>query len=281
VHPVLFRIGSLLIPAYGAMAALGVVLALLLAQRTARVVRLNAGRIWNLCVIALFAALAASRLLLVIANWGDVVRRPSWILSLGVIHHPLLGAVGALAGVFCAATYARANLLPMRATADVLAAPLALGLAFEQFGALLAGSGFGLAAPTSLPWAVTYTSPLALQWGGAPLGIPLQPVQAYAALGFLTLSIVLFFWLPRSRRRGDVAGFCLMGDGVILYLTELARNRVGRGSLFGGALDGPQIAAVALVLVGALLLRERIASRQPTESRKVAPASANGEAQNG
>jgi len=279
VYPVLFRIGSILIPAYGAMAALGVVFALLLAQRTARIARLNAGHLWNLCVLALFAALVASRLLLVVANWSDVVRHPSWILSLGMIHHPLLGAVGALAGAACGALYARAAKLPILAAADALAPPLALGLAFEQWGALLAGSGFGVDASKGLPWAVTYTNPFAALWGGAPLDVPLQPVQAYASFGFLALFAFLLLWLPRRRQQGDVAGLWFMGTGVVVFVTEIWRNRVGRGTFFRGALDGPQIAAIALVLAGGFLLRERAFAHPQQAGPAAAPASAAGQAQ--
>ena len=50
------------------MAALGVLLALFLAQRTARVAGVNPGQVWNLCVVSLFAALVAQRLLLVAIN---------------------------------------------------------------------------------------------------------------------------------------------------------------------------------------------------------------------
>jgi phosphatidylglycerol:prolipoprotein diacylglycerol transferase len=151
--------------------------------------------------------------------------------------------------------------MPLLATADALAPPLALGLAFEQCGALLAGSGYGL--PSTAPWAVTYTSPLAALWSGTPLGIPLHPVQAYAALLFLTLSIFLFIWLPARRQPGDVTGFWLLGMGVAIYMTELVRDPEGRGAILQGALDGPQIAAVVMVLAGAVALRERKSSALP------------------
>ncbi len=98
VHPVLFHLGAILIPSYGAMAALGVLLALFLAQRTARIAGVNAGEVWNLCVLALFAALVAQRLLLVAINWSELRRHPAWMLGLAMIHHPLLAAAGALAG---------------------------------------------------------------------------------------------------------------------------------------------------------------------------------------
>jgi len=82
-------------------------------------------------------------------------------------------------------------------------------------------------------------------------------VQLYAAIAFLTLSILLLVLLPLRRQPGDLAGIALMGAGITVYITEIWRDWEGRGSLFHGAMDGPQLAAVILVLVAALLLRER------------------------
>ena len=266
MHPVLFHIGAVLIPSYGAVTALGVLLALGLALRTARMAGVDAGKVWNLCILSLFAALAAARLLLVIVNWSALRLHPAWLLELAMVHHPLLAGTGALAGTGCALWYARHSKLPLGATADALAPPLALGLAFEQLGALASGSGYGVEAGTGVHWAVTYTNPLAAIWSGAPLGVPLHPVQAYAALAFLALAILLWVWLPLERRQGDVAGLWLMGAGVAIYMTEIwrdwtGRDLSGRGSFLhgvplGGFIDGPQIASVFLVLAGALTLRE-------------------------
>jgi phosphatidylglycerol:prolipoprotein diacylglycerol transferase len=266
VHPVLFHIGAIVIPSYGAVTALGVLLALGLVLSTARVAgrgtNLDPGKVWNLCILSLFAALAAARLLLVIVNWSALRLHPAWLLGLAMVHHPLLAATGALAGTACAVWYARRSKMPLAATADALAAPLALGLAFEQLGALASGSGYGVAADSGVTWAVTYTDPLAALWSGAPLGVPLHPVQAYAALAFLTLTLLLLIWLPAESRKGDVAGLGLMGLGTAIYITELWRDPEGRGAIpigaLHGALDGPQIAAVLLVIAGALVLRERV-----------------------
>jgi phosphatidylglycerol:prolipoprotein diacylglycerol transferase len=254
VHPLLFHLGPLLIPSYGATAVLGVLFALFLAQRTTRIVGLDPAKIWNLCVLGLFAALLCSRLLLIALNWSVLRLHHSWLLALAMVHHPLLAACGALAAALAALFYARWQRLPFRGTADVLAAPLALGLAFEQFGALLAGSGYG--TESTVPWAVTYTHTLAAIWSGAPLGVGLHPVQAYASLGFLTLSICLLLWLPRRRLAGDLAGLFLLGTALTVFITEFWRDPEGRGALLGGALDGPQAAAVLMVLVGGILLLE-------------------------
>jgi phosphatidylglycerol:prolipoprotein diacylglycerol transferase len=257
VHPVLFHIGAVLIPSYGAIGALGVLAALFLAQRTSRPAGVNPAQVWNLCILAVFAALAGQRLTLIIANWSALRLHPAWALGLAMVHHPLLTGAGALAALAISAWYIRWQKMPALATTDALAAPLALGLAFEQFGALLAGSGFGTDASPTLPWAVTYTSTLAYRWSGTPLGVPLHPVQAYAAIGFFTLAIFLIIWMPMRRQIGDLAGICLMGLGAVIYISEIWRDPEGRGLILRGALDGPQIVAVLFVLAGGLILRER------------------------
>jgi phosphatidylglycerol:prolipoprotein diacylglycerol transferase len=255
VHPVLFKVGALLIPSYGVLAAAGVLLALFLAQRTARKVRISPHHIWNVCVLALCSGLLGSRLLLIAVNWRDLLQHPLWMLGLAMIHNPLVAAAGAAAGIIAAALYARVQRMPLLATLDALAAPVALATACEQAGTLLAGSGYG--TETSVPWRVTYTSTLAARWSGAPLGVAVHPVQAYAALGFLSLAVLLLIWLPVRRQAGDVAGLGLMGAGVVVFVTELWRDPEGRGSVFGGFMNIPQIVAVMMVMAGALILRER------------------------
>ncbi len=255
MHPVLFHIGAILVPAYGVMAAVGVLLALWLALRTARATGLNPNHLWNLCIIALFVAIAGSRLLLVVLNWTIVRAHPAWLLSLAMVHHPLLAATGALFALAAAILYARMQKLPLTRTADALAAPLALGLACEQIGALLAGSGYG--TETSVRWAVVYTHPLALRWSGTPLFVPLHPVQAYAAFAFLIITPALIFLLPRRRQHGDIAGLWFIFTGAAIFFTEFYRDPEGRASWFGGLMNDPQLIAILFVLFGGFVLRKR------------------------
>ena len=259
MHPVLFHIGSLVIPSYGAVAAIGLLLALMLAVRTARRIGVDHNRIWNLCILMLFTALVGSRLLLVVANWNVLRSHPLWVLSIATVHHPLLAGIAALIAFAVAAVYAGLHRMRYRVTADVLAAPLALGLALEQVGALLAGSGYGTG--TRVPWAVIYTDPLAARWSDAPLGIPVHPVQAYAAICFSLIAAGLILWLPHRKQKGELAGLFLIATGVVMYVTEFWRDPIGRGAMLHGFLKGPQIAGILLVLGGAALLLERPSER--------------------
>jgi len=267
VHPVLFHFGALVIPSYGAVAALGLLLALMLALRNARKIGVDPNRIWNLCILMLFTALIGSRLLLVAANWKALHSHPLWVLSIATVHHPLLAGIAALIAFAVAAVYATSHHMPYRATADVLAAPLALGLGFEQIGALLAGSGYGTG--TRLPWAVVYADPLAERWSDAPLGIPVHPVQAYAGVCFFAIAIGLLLWLPHRVQHGDLAGLFLVTCGIVLYITEFWRDPLGRGAVFNGILKGPQLAAVVLVLGGAAILLDRPSQRINPASRVI------------
>lgn len=237
------------------MAAIGVLAGLALALHTARVTGVSPNHLWNLCVIALFAALVGSRVLLFVLNWRDLVRHPSWMLSLAMIHHPLVAGAAAAIGLAAAWAYALWQRMPLADSADALAAPVAVGLACEQFGALMAGSGYG--TETLSRWAVTYANPLAARWSGVPIGVPLHPVQAYAAICFLTVAALLLVILPARRQHGDAAGVGLIGFGVTIFVTEFWRDWEGRGSILHGVLNGPQVAALVLLLAGALLLRQR------------------------
>jgi phosphatidylglycerol:prolipoprotein diacylglycerol transferase len=237
------------------MAALGVLLALTLLLRTARIAGVNPNQLWNLSIVALFAALAGSRILLVVLNWTVVRSHPAWLLGLAMVHHPLLAGVGTVFALAVAVPYAYWQRLPLAPTADALAPPLVLALACEQIGALFSGAGVG--TETTVRWAVIYTHPLAARWSGAPLFVPVHPVQAYAAFAFLAIFLILFFWMSHRHQAGDVAGIGLIAAGAAIYFTELLRDPEGRGTLFNGLLDGPQLAAIAFVVIGAVALRQR------------------------
>lgn len=267
MHPVLFHIGSLLVSTHGALAALGVLLALALLHRTARQSGLAPAELWNLSLISLCAALVGARLLLFAVRLVVFRVSPALLVSVMVVHALLYAALVALLAGVGTAMLARASRLPLAAVADALAAPVALALSVEQLGALFSGVGYG--TRTTVPWAVSYSSSLAQHWSGVPLFAPVHPVQIYSALAFFLIALALLAWASRAPRPGDLAGVFLLAAGTAIYLTEFFRNPFGRLALFGGALTAPQLAAVAAVFAGAFVLRERPVRKSAQESAHV------------
>jgi phosphatidylglycerol:prolipoprotein diacylglycerol transferase len=85
----------------------------------------------------------------------------------------------------------------------------------------------------------------------------------------MSVAVILLLALPLRRQAGDVVGLALLTGGVAIFITEFWRDWEGRGVVLNGALDGPQIAAIVMVILGALLLRERKRSRLPELSSEI------------
>jgi phosphatidylglycerol:prolipoprotein diacylglycerol transferase len=225
VHPQLIQFGRLVLPTYGFLVALGVVLGLIVCIRTARVLSLDHDKIWSVALLAIVTALVG-RIVLRLLHW------PQYTLSAEF--------AGAAAGL----VYAKRLGLPVRRTADAFAPSLALGTSAASIACLEAGCDYG--TPANVPWAVIFHS--AAVTPGTPLGMPLHPTQLYSGLVEFALFVLSLWLLYRSHHDGEVLG-------TWLFLSGLARALLA--SLRGGDIMTPQLAGVAMVLVGGLLWLRR------------------------
>jgi phosphatidylglycerol:prolipoprotein diacylglycerol transferase len=250
VHPRLFQVGSIAIPTAAVFTAFAIVVALFTARITARRLELNPEKVWDLGIVGVLTALFAPRLILIFANWKDFLAHPLWLIGVVRVRSEvaLLGGIAVAIVVVCA--FAFFTRMPFRRTLDALAPSLALGFAIASLGAFAGGSDFG--TPTSLPWAITYTSRLASLWNGAPLGTPLHPVQIYAAVVDLCLLALLLTIIAKRLswkiRSGEIMGAWLFLHGVVSFLLNLLR-----GGLVANDFLLAQTLAAAMVLTGGLL----------------------------
>jgi phosphatidylglycerol:prolipoprotein diacylglycerol transferase len=91
-----------------------------------------------------------------------------------------------------------------------------------------------------------FTDPDAASIGGAPLGIPLHPVQLYESV----VCAILFVLLLRVKRRKQFDGEVIL-DYTLLYaiarfILEFFRGDADRGFVFGGWLSTSQFIALLL-----------------------------------
>lgn len=255
MHPLLFQVGPFPIYTYGVLVATGVLIGVWLAAHDAPRFGLPPQKIWNLCVYGILAALVFSKAWLILSDVSYYFANPSEIFSLTMLESAGTFYGGLLGGILWTIYYTRRETLPLLATFDVCAAPLALGHAIGRVGCFMAGCCFG--KPSSLPWAVTFTSGISARLAGTPLNVPLHPTQLYeAAAEFVNFLLILL--LGRNEDRTARAPGQLIGAYLVLYgtergLLEFLRADPGRTPLFHGAITLMQIVSVAMVLAGAVL----------------------------
>jgi phosphatidylglycerol:prolipoprotein diacylglycerol transferase len=178
--------------------------------------------------------------------------QPGEILSLvragGVFYGGLIAAVGV------ALWLVRRYELPMWTTADLFAPGIALGHVIGRFGCLLAGCCYG--RPTSMPWAVTFTDPVAAANVGTPLGIPLHPTQLYDAGAELLILVVLLATERKGRPfPGRTFWLYILLYGISRFIIEFFRGD-DRGMILGVS-TSQFVSLVAIPLAVAVLLRLR------------------------
>jgi phosphatidylglycerol:prolipoprotein diacylglycerol transferase len=240
VYPTLFHLGHLTLPTFGALAALGLIAALLLSERTATLAGLPPQKLWDAGIFAVLAAFLLSRLLLIVTFWKAFRAFPVLVLAV-----PSLTATGLLLTVIATALWLYFHRIPLLAALDAWAPCGALLWAALALGHFAEGSDPGLA--TNLPWAIP-PMPGELTH--------LHPVALYAAILALLLLLASFQILRRARTPGTTAGATLSAVGVVQFLLSFLRQP-GERALPGLDLlqiDLLQIAALGMILAGFALL---------------------------
>ena len=216
--------------------------------------RLDIDALSSLALSAIAGAIIGAKALMVLRDLPDYVSTAgaafSWsvLTSAGDFYGGFIGALIASAFFFW-----RHPHLPFWQTADVCGPAIALGQAIGRIGCLMAGDDYG--RPTQMPWAVTFTDPDAATIGGAPLGVPLHPVQAYESVVCALLFVLLIRLLRRKQFHGEVILAYTALYAVARFVLEFFRADADRGfvvgwvstSQFVAAILGP--AAIALLFV--------------------------------
>ena len=229
MYPELFSIGPITIYSYGVLLALSYLLGLWLAMRRARQWGLDPNRVLDLGIYIIIAALVGAKLLLFVVDFDQFSGSPADLLSLARSGGVFYG--GLILAVVVAFWYIARHRLPFWTTCDVFAPGIALGHVTGRLGCLAAGCCYG--RPADVPWAITFTNPLAAANVGTPLGIPLHPTQIYEAGAEL---LILGFLLGTERRSRPFAGRTfwsyLLLYAISRFIVEVYRGDL-RGVLFG------------------------------------------------
>lgn len=214
--------------------------------RSGRRAGLNPELMTSLGLWAIIGALVGAKALLLLRTIQDLAATPvdvwSLLTSAGDFYGGFIGGLVASAWFFW-----RHRPLPFWRLADVCAPAIALGQAIGRIGCFMAGDDYG--RPTAASWAVRFTDPDAATIGGAPLGVPLHPVQLYESVVCLAIFAVLVSLGRRRHRDGDIIITYTVLYAVARFVLEFFRGDADRGFLFGGLLSTSQFIAIVMVVV--------------------------------
>ena len=255
MYPILFELPfvGLPLPTYGMLLAIAFLVVLKVSAVLARGSGLDPRDMVDVSFTIFLAGLVGAKLLLILLDLPAYLSDPRALLgtirSAGVFYGGLLLAIPA--GIWMA----RRRNLPLWAVADIAAICLPVGLAIGRLGCFAAGCCYG--TPTDLPWAVSFTDPVAAENTGVPLYELRHPTQIYLSLNAAVLMVVLL-WRWRHRRfEGQVFLWFLVLYGVTRSFWELFRGDALRGFLIPGVLSTSQSIGLASAAVGLFLLFRR------------------------
>jgi len=267
MYPRLLTTPYFTVHTFGVLLAASYVTAIWWVARGARREGLDSERALSLCFWAIGGALLGAKLLLVLRTLPEYTADPSRLFSASLLQSAgdfYGGFLGALAAV--ALFFWRNPRLPVWQTADLCGPAIALGQTIGRLACFAAGDDYG--RPSTLPWAVTFTDPEAGRIGGAPLGVPLHPVQLYESAACLAIFLGLVWLVRRKRFYGEVILAYALLYGLARFVIEYFRGDLDRGFVLDGLFSTSQVIAVSVVAVAGALYAARFTSGR----RPVAPA---------
>jgi len=263
LHPILFSVGSLHFPTYGAMMVLAILAAICVILRLGRREGLDSGLLLDFSTWLLLVSLLGAKVLMVLSDWHFYMQNPGEIFSRSTF---LAGGVfygGLIAGVLFAVWYIRLHHLPFWKVVDVYSPAISLGLGLGRIGCFAAGCDYG--KPTTSAWGVVFTDPIAHEVTGVPLGVRLYPTQPIMMLTSLSIFAILMWRYSRKSRDGEIFVLYLALYAVARFFLEFLRGDEDRGFVFNHLLSTSQfiaILALATAVWMALILRRKPARQE-------------------
>ncbi|HHV94266.1 MAG TPA: hypothetical protein GXX47_07010 [Firmicutes bacterium] len=224
IDTVLFQLGPFHIYAYGFMLSVGYGAGIILALREARRRDFPVNLVLDYLVSVFIAGLLTARFFFVLTELPYFLAFPEDLLNIGNGLSPFGAVLGFGLVTFW---YIHQYRWDYRVLADILAAPLALGLAITSVGTSCLGR------MTSVPWGI--------HWDGDIY----HPLGAYQAVG----SYITFILVWSLRRKARFPGQMGLVALFFLGLTQLVTGFFAAETLFFNSRQLQGLLAVVLALV--------------------------------
>lgn len=254
VYPFALHLGPLELTGYGLMMMVAFLMAGWAIQLDLRRRGLDEDYAADIIIAGVVGGLIGAKLwYVVLTGESDALFRRGGFVWYG-------GFLGAVAAILLNGLRRR---VPGRFTAEICAAPLAVGYALGRVGCFLVNDDYGV--PSNLPWAMKFPDGLPpstvvnLQAMGVQFPAGTDPAQVVAVhptqLYETAVMLLAFAWLWRRREHGHGVGWLwgcyLVFAGAERFLIEFVRAKDDR--LFA-PFTLAQATSILLIIVGGLLM---------------------------
>lgn len=259
MHPILVKIGPIVIRYYGLMYVIAITLGfyLLLNEVRRKNLPLSTEDLFDLLLWTIPVAIIGARIYYVAFQWSyyshhlfDIVK----VWEGGLAIHG-----GVIAGAIVVYIFSRVKRVTFWTLTDALSPSLILGQAIGRIGNLMNGDAYGL--PTNLPWGIHF--PPDSPAGMAYPGLASHPSMIYEMI----LNLIIFFYLWWIRKKEYHDGF---STAMYFILYSLARSLVSftrADSLWLGPVRAAHVISAVLVIgFGGFIFWRRLYQRLTPES---------------
>lgn len=244
INPVAFQIGDYKIYWYGIIIALGMVLAMLYAFKTAERFEINKDKLFNCVIVGLIFGVIGARLYYVIFEWD---RYAGNFLKIIQIHDGGLaiygGIIGALVSGCIVAKLQKQSILNIL---DLVGLGFLIGQGIGRWGNFMNQEAFG--TPTDLPWRMVSEN---------TGGIGVHPCFLYESIWCLLGFVILHFVSKKFYKyHGQIFFMYMVWYGFERMIVEGLRtdSLYMHFSIFGYTPRVSQVLSFAIMVLGIILL---------------------------
>ncbi len=233
MHPILFKIGPIIIYSYGVMVSLAFAVCAFLIWYNAPLVGIPGRKVLDLVIVILISGIVGARCLHVISNFDYYKIYPLDIIMLfkgGLAFHG-----GLIFSFIGGIVFLRINSIPICPAADLVAPYVALGQAIGRIGCFLNGCCFG--------------KPCAISYFGVIFPdetVYKHPTQIYAFMTLLLIYMVLRFMLQKNILKNNLILIYFMLHSSQRFFIDFLRQDMSKVS-FGLTLS--QIISIGLFFI--------------------------------
>lgn len=235
---------GLKIPSYGLMMALAFIAAIVLCYYRAKKAGLDVDKILNLAIIAIITGMVGAYLLYIFVTYsfseiiGSIKDGSFYVFKSG----GLVFYGGFILAAVCCIGYVLIKKLSLAEYATAIIPSIPLAHAIGRVGCFMAGCCYGRVCDTVV--SVIYTNPI----GGAPVGVPVFPVQLLEAVLNLIIFAILLVYTRKKAKSFSSVFLYLLCYSIVRFTVEYFRADEIRGIFLG--LSTSQWISIALLLIG-------------------------------